>query len=305
MSKLRRIGVFAAVTFAAAAGIVFTTLPASAATSVTVTVHPGNGAALRDDFIGLSFEKNVLAGTPLSAGTLAQYMKTLGPGVVRFGGNFVDTTFWTSTGEKAPSWAVATVTPADLQRLGTLVQNSGWKVIYGVNLKHPDAKRAADEAAHAAQVLGSSLIGIEVGNEPNYYSGYSPGQYFTDFQSYKKAINAAAPGVKLIGPSPGRVTAAVTWLNDFTSREQAAGVDIAALTTHYYPACARPTRSPSRRCCRPRTAAGSRPGLNCSPTTPPSSACPACSTRPTRCPARARTASATRTPRRCGRSTTS
>jgi hypothetical protein len=239
MSRYRRLGLFSAVTLAATAGIVATILPASAATSATVTVHPGSGAALRDDFIGLSFEKNVLAGTPLSAGTLAQYMKTLGPGVVRFGGNFVDTTFWTSTGEKAPSWAVATVTPADLDRLGTLVQNSGWKVIYGVNLKHPDAKRAADEAAHAAQVLGSSLIGIEVGNEPNYYSGYSPAQYFTDFQAYEKAINAAAPGVKLIAPSPGRVTAAVTWLNDFTSREQAAGVDIAALTTHYYPACAK------------------------------------------------------------------
>jgi hypothetical protein len=60
---MSRLGLLAAVTLAVAAGIVATTLPASAATSVTVTVHPGNGAALRDDYIGLSFEKNVLAGT--------------------------------------------------------------------------------------------------------------------------------------------------------------------------------------------------------------------------------------------------
>jgi Glycosyl hydrolase family 79 C-terminal beta domain len=237
--RLRRLAVLTAVASTAVLGIVATGQVASAATAVTVTVHPGNGATLRDDFIGLSFEKNVLAGTPLSAGTLYQYMKTLGPGVVRFGGNFVDTTFWTSTGERAPSWAVATVTPADQARLGTLVQNSGWKVIYGVNLKHRDPARAPDEAAHASQVLGSSLIGIEVGNEPNYYPNYSPAKYWADFQAYRTAIAAAAPGVKVIGPSPGRVTAAVTWLNDFTSREQAAGVDLAALTTHYYPACAK------------------------------------------------------------------
>src|SRR5437868_873988 len=161
-----RLGIVtAAAVLAGAAGLVAVAPAASASTAVTVTVHPGDGAALRDDFIGLSFEKNVLAGTAYAAGTLAQYMKTLGPGVVRFGGNFVDSTFWTSTGEKAPSWAVATLTPADLARLGTLAQDSGWKVIYGVNLKHPDATRAADEAAHVKQVLGDRLVGIEVGNE--------------------------------------------------------------------------------------------------------------------------------------------
>src|SRR5437867_214480 len=71
------------------------TAAAHAATATAaVTVGTGTGATLPDDFVGFSFEANVLAGTAPSAGNLAQYMSTLGPGVTRFGGNFVDSTFW-------------------------------------------------------------------------------------------------------------------------------------------------------------------------------------------------------------------
>jgi len=223
---------------AAVAALIATAVPAGAevqaAATVNLTVHPGDGAQLRDDYIGLSFEANVLAGTAFSSGTLAQYMRTLGPGVIRFGANFVDLSFWTSKGEKAPSWAVATITPADLQRLRTLADAADWKVILGVNLKHPDPARAGDEAAHAKSILGDRLLAMEIGNEPNYYSGYSPAKFWTDFLAYRKAMN-----VPLVGPSPGRVDAAKTWLADFAGRVKAGGVDIAALTTHYYPACAK------------------------------------------------------------------
>src|SRR5438045_3769631 len=195
--------------------------------AVALSVGAPTGTRLPDSFVGFSFEANVLAGTAPSAGDLYQYLKTLGPGVMRFGGNFVDTTFWTSTGEKQPSWAVATLTPADLARLKTLADNSGWKVILGVTLKHPDAARAADEAKSAHQILGDRLYAIEVGNEPNYYPNYSTAQYWSDFQAYRAAIAKAAPGVGLVGPSPGRVPAADAWLKDFASRESG-NVDIAA-----------------------------------------------------------------------------
>jgi hypothetical protein len=215
--------------------------PAAAA---TVTVGTGTGATLPDDFVGFSFEANVLAGTAPSAGNLFQYMRTLGPGVMRFGGNFVDTTFWTSTGEPRPSWAVATLTPSDLQRLKTLADNSGWKVILGVTLKHPNAARAADEAKFAQQILGGSLYGIEIGNEPNYYPNYSTAKFWADFQAYKAAIAKSAPGVGLVGPSPGRVPAADDWLKDFAARETG-HVDIAAFSGHYYPMCAKNTPAPT------------------------------------------------------------
>src|SRR5947199_3292385 len=129
---------------------------ADPAAAVSVSVGSSTGTSLGDSVVGFSFEANVLTGTAPSAGNLYQYMKTLGPGVMRFGGNFVDTTFWTSKGEKQPSWAVATLTPTDLARLAKLAQATGWKVILGVNLKHPDPARAADEAAHAKAALGGS-----------------------------------------------------------------------------------------------------------------------------------------------------
>src|SRR3989440_7094797 len=217
---------------------------AAPAAAVSVSVGSSTGTSLGDSFVGFSFEANVLTGTGPSAGNLYQYMKTLGPGVMRWGGNFVDTTFWTSKGEQQPSWAVATLTPADLTRLKKLADNSGWKVILGVTLKHPDAARAADEAKFAQQILGSSLYAIEVGNEPNYYPNYSTAKFWSDFQDYRAAINRSAPGVGLVGPSPGRVPAADAYLKDFASRESG-HVDIAALTGHYYPLCAKSSPTPT------------------------------------------------------------
>jgi hypothetical protein len=234
-----------AATLVAAGAVAAGTGSASAATiSNTVTVGTGSGATLTDDFTGFSFEADILAGTAPSAGNLYQYMKTLGTGVMRFGGNFVDITFWTSKTEAQPSWAVATLTPADLQRLKTLADNSGWKVVLGVNLKQRDPARAADEAKFAKQILGSALKYIEIGNEPNYYPNYSMSQYFSDFEAYRAAINAAAPGVGLVGPSDGRVSAADDWMKDFASRESG-HVDIAGFTGHYYPLCAKSTPTPT------------------------------------------------------------
>ncbi len=67
-----------------------------AAATLSVTVGAGTGVSLGSSFVGFSFDANVLARTAPSAGNLYRYMKTLGPGVMRFGRNLVDTTFWTS-----------------------------------------------------------------------------------------------------------------------------------------------------------------------------------------------------------------
>ncbi|HEX4725622.1 MAG TPA: glycosyl hydrolase family 79 C-terminal domain-containing protein [Pseudonocardiaceae bacterium] len=164
-------------------------------------------------------------------------MKTLGSSTVRIGGNTVDQTFWTSKGETAPSWSTATITPADLTALGNLARASGWKVILGVNLKHLDAARAGDEAAHAVTALGSSLRAIEIGNEPDLYPQYSSNtnQFFTDFQSYVAAINKAAPGVAIVGSDAAGAPNG-SFQNAFASKEKALGhPNIAELTGHFYP----------------------------------------------------------------------
>jgi hypothetical protein len=207
-------------------------------------VKPETGATLGERFLGISFEKNLLAQPPLTRGNLAQFLKTLGPGVLRFGGNQVDKTFWTSTAEKPPAWALTTVTPQDLERLAILVKASGWQVLYGLNLKHKDAARAADEVAAARRILGDALIAVEVGNEPNYYykeiPGYSPVQYHADYELYRQAIAKVAPGLGLTGPGGGSAPNAIEFMTEFAKLQQnnpKHGLE--ALTTHFYPHCAK------------------------------------------------------------------
>ena len=212
---------------------------ASAAASpqvVTIAQTP-TGTSLSGDSLGLSFEASDLALPGFTSGDLAQYLKTLGSSVMRIGGNTVDETFWTSTGQTAPSWSIATITPADLTALAGLAKASGWKVILGVNLKQYDPSSAADEAAHAAAALGSSLQAIEIGNEPDLYSQYSnnTAQFFTDFQAYVAAIDKAAPGVPIEGDDNAGAPNG-SFQNAFVTNQLGlAKPDIAELTNHYYP----------------------------------------------------------------------
>jgi polysaccharide lyase-like protein/glycosyl hydrolase family 79 len=209
---------------------------AAAPATTSITVQPGTvGNALPAGFAGLSLPPAELAANDFAQTNLGAYLTTLGgAGVIRVGGSSADTTFWTSTGETAPSWATGTITPASLQPLAAIAKASGWRVILGVNLEHYDPVRAADEAKNAAQILGSSLLGIEVGNDPNlYYTSTST--YFTAFEAYAAAIGQAAPGVGLIGPDPSHNEPG--FLSAFASNE-AVHPDIAEVADHLYPTSA-------------------------------------------------------------------
>ena len=205
-----------------------------AATPLSITVRPDAvGSPLLPGFVGLSFGAATLAADNYAATDLAGYLRTLGRGgVIRIGGNSGDTTFWTSTGQPAPAWATSgTITPADLEALAKIVKSAGWRVILAVNLKYPDPARAADEAKYAKQIFGRSLLGIEIGNEPNfYYSTVSA--YYADFEAYAAAIEQAAPGVGLTGPDPDTNHAA--FLTEFAA-DEAAHPDVAEVTDHSYP----------------------------------------------------------------------
>jgi len=230
----RTLGLFAtALALVTGAATVLCAAPASASTQVVTIAPTTTGTSLNDSSPGLSFEASDLALPGFTSGNLASYLKTLGSSVMRIGGNTVDETFWTSTGATAPSWSIATITPADLTALNTLAKASGWKVILGVNLKEYDPASAADEAAHAVAALGSSLQAIEIGNEPNYY--LSSADYLTEFQAYVAAIEAAAPGVPIEG-TDGYVAPNGSFQTAFVDYE--AGLskpNIVELTNHYYP----------------------------------------------------------------------
>jgi hypothetical protein len=222
-----------ATTPAAASGAV-TTPPAPA---TTITISPtGTGATLTGNAVGLSFEASDLLLPSFTSGNLSGYLRSLGTSVIRIGGNTVDQTFWTSSGEKPPSWSIGTITDGDLAALKTLTRASGWKIVLGLNLKHFDPERAADEAEHASAALGSSLLAVEIGNEPDRYPQYKndPAKYVDDFQAYVTAIRAAVPGVPIDGTDAAFPDRALQ--QGFVAAQASlAQPQIQSLTSHYYP----------------------------------------------------------------------
>ena len=165
---------------------------ASAATPPVVTIaQTTTGTSLSQGSLGVSFEASDLALPAFASGNLAAYLHTLGSSVMRIGGNTVDETYWTSSGETPPSWSIATITPADLTALDTLAKASGWKVILG--RQHEAARRGPRGRRGGARRPPRSAPRCRPSR-----SATSPTstrstratrrQFFTDFQSYVSAI---------------------------------------------------------------------------------------------------------------------
>jgi hypothetical protein len=202
--------------------------------------HPERDFAL--GAVGLSIEARELATQDLSASrkSLVALMRLLGPGVLRVGGGSLDYSWWTSNDEPAPGWATSVVTSADLVRLRGLLAAAGWRTILGVDLGHFDPTRAANEARLAERILGSRLLGFEIGNEPSNYvnptvglrpSSYSASNYLDELASYSAAMKAAAPTIRLYGPDLGLLSSE-TWLLPIASDES---TSFASIDLHYYP----------------------------------------------------------------------
>lgn len=228
-------------------------MPSAAATQsdpvLTITVDttvPG-GRTIPADFVGLSWEADVMHQPWVGTGTgdLAGYLRTLGPGSLRFSANTVDTTAWQNAAAPPPGGAV--VTPADLARVDDLARVSGWPVDLGVNLLANNPAAAADEVHAAQAALGPRLRSVQIGNEPNSFpivhaKLYTPTTYISDARAYRTAIDAAAPGVRYDGPDTstvqsgpqGSVSATDTaqWIAAYLA---AFGDNTAFLDEHYYP----------------------------------------------------------------------
>lgn len=173
------------------------------------------GPGLTADNVGISFEATDLADPRLdpAQSNLDEQLKSLGSPALRFGGNALDRrTFWTSKGEKPKHGEKVTVTPDDLKRLKKLVDVTGSSVTIGIPLGTYDPKRGADMAAHAVDILGDSLVGLAIGNEPNGYTvkdvpsgavrgkGWDKDKYVKQLEAYAKAIHAKRPDAPIIGP---------------------------------------------------------------------------------------------------------
>jgi hypothetical protein len=226
---------------AAAAGPAAATSSRPRQTTVAVTVdrtHPG--AAVAQQFLGMSFEMSALAQMARYSdrGNLVAMLRSLGPGVLRFGGVSADTRIaWTDSRTPRPAWATNVVDVNDLHALAGLASASGWHIVLTVGIVHFEPQAAAREVAAAKGALGEWLSAIEIGNEPNSYAqhlmraepwSFSP--YAEEVATYRGAIEAAAPGIPVYGPDVSGSSAFEAW-----GPGEAITEHPAVLTGHHYP----------------------------------------------------------------------
>jgi hypothetical protein len=191
-----------------------------------------------DRFMGLSYEKIAMSYSyfhPSNRDLIALF-RCLGDGVLRIGGGSVDHVLWTATG----SGTHLQVAPANIKSLAGFLQATGWVCLYGVNLATSTPALAAEEVAYAVATLGLSLLGIEIGNEPDEYGiagGFFPGNWtFQDFLArwnlFRTAIIQAAPNSPLTGPATAGGSHITGWTLPFGQSVTPSGISL--LTQHYY-----------------------------------------------------------------------
>jgi len=230
-------------------------LAAAESQTALVTVHADKpGVAIPSDFLGFSCEKKILSRDCFQPDNqaLITLFRNLGSGVLRVGGNEVDSTSWSRTDttpiasmeENRYSEKPSSIGPKSVDNLYAFAKASGWRVVHGLNLAANDPAMAADEAAYAMQVGGPMVLALEIGNEPNLYpkgpkregkrpSIYGYPQYRQECEGYVRAIRAKLPAAPLAGPATTRIC---KWFPDFVTDFRP---HMALMMSHIYPLSAK------------------------------------------------------------------
>ncbi|HZP04635.1 MAG TPA: glycosyl hydrolase family 79 C-terminal domain-containing protein [Terracidiphilus sp.] len=192
------------------------------------------------DFIGLGYEMSSVATRGLLSTTNGRYLRLvqgLGPkGVLRVGGIVADYARYLPNGPAARDAKNTVITRAAIEELAAFLRATGWRAIWSVNFAQGTIEQAIAEARAASQVLGNSLLALELGNEVENYgksqlfraAPYTYEIYRKEFDEWRSAIVQAVPGICFAGPDTAQ---SVEWVERMAN--DAAG-KIQLLTTHYY-----------------------------------------------------------------------
>lgn len=175
-----------------------------------------------------------------------------GPLVLRIGGDSADHSFWDPKPKHMPSWAFA-LTPSFLHRLRALVLRDHVRLIVDLNLITDTPVTAAAWARAAETSLPKgSIVGFEIGNEPDLYSrrywvatitrspfqtgplpdALTPDTYVSDFAAYARAIGESSPDIPLIGPAVAHPRVSADYITELIEAERP---ELGAITGHLYP----------------------------------------------------------------------
>ncbi len=229
-----------------------------------VTVLP-RAARLRiaSSFLGFSTE---YWGMPVNARHIALYRRILrlvhvpgaGPFALRIGGDSSDHAFWDPALRDTPDWAFR-LSPGWIADTARIVRQNHLRVIIDLNFITGTAGMAADWARAAERQFPSgSVVGFEVGNEPDLYDRdlwtvaidgtrfplgalpqrITPRDYATGYRTYARALARVAPHVPVYGPALALPDVDRRWISTLLARPHP---HLAGITVHAYPysACAR------------------------------------------------------------------
>jgi hypothetical protein len=198
------------------------------------------GPPVPQRFLGLSFEASALGQLAryASRGDLVGLLRSLGPGVLRFGGITADQNVaWTDGVTPRPAWASSVIDAAELRAIGVLARRSGWRILLTVGLAHFEPTAAAREVAAAHLALGPYLAAVEIGNEPDAYGRHGLRElpwiaqgYEEEVTAYREAIAALTPGIAIAGPDVSGPGVFAEW-----GAAEALAQTPALLTGHHYP----------------------------------------------------------------------
>jgi hypothetical protein len=174
-----------------------------------------------------------------------------GPLVLRIGGDSADESMWKPGVKRMPTWAFP-LTPDYLSRLKALVKRDGVKLIVDLNLLTDSPVTAAEWARAAETSLPHSIVGFEIGNEPDLYShrywtamtasaplltqplplAMTPDIYVQKFAAYAQVLGEQAPDIPLIGPAVAYPRINPDYITMLVADE---GSELGAVSAHVYP----------------------------------------------------------------------
>jgi len=212
--------------------------PTGTGVAATVTVDPSKTVgAVGSDFVGFSVEKTAITnGSLISTNTnLIALYKLLGKPSLRLGANDVDNCNWAGAGPAPtqPSGAPFTkmITTGMVDDLCGFLNQTGTKIIYGVNFVSNNLAASSAEASYVMGKCPSSIYAFEIGNEIDKYGTWTSQQ--TKYQSFADAI-LSNPGAVIAGPGAtdgGYASFTVPYANAEVPKY---GSKVVALTQHMY-----------------------------------------------------------------------
>lgn len=182
-----------------------------------------------------------------------------GPFVVRVGGDSSDHTLFDPQVQRLPSWAYG-LNRAFVVEGAKDTRELGVRVIVDLNLITGTAKAAGTLAAQAQRLMPpGSIIGYEIGNEPDLYSqsfwvattqggsslapvlppAITPASYAAQYNAYARAMAPIAPGVPLLAPALANPRHSLAFIRTLLAGPHPG---LRVLSGHRYPysACAAP-----------------------------------------------------------------